>query len=65
MCMISRVMILVTESDPGWLQTTQFKNATISLAMDAVFLSTALGGCCPIMEAVAMEDLLSHIFRLY
>jgi len=40
MCVISRVMmVLVTEKSPDRLHSPQFKNATISLAMDAALLT--------------------------
>ena len=61
MCVISRVMmVLVTEDDPNRLHTPQFKNATISLALDAAFLTAA----SPEVALHVFHELLVEISRV-
>ena len=61
MCVISRVMImLVTENNPARLHTPQFKNATISLAMDAALLTAEN----PEVALQVFQELLVEISRV-
>jgi hypothetical protein len=61
MCVISRVMmVLVTENDPSRLHSPQFKNATISLAMDAALLSAEN----PEIALQIFQELLVEISRV-
>ena len=61
MCVISRVMMmLVTEKDPARRHSPQFKNATISLAMDAALLTAAN----PVVALQVFQELLVEIGRV-
>ena len=61
MCVISRVMmVLVTEDDPTRRHSPQFKNATISLAMDAALLTAEN----PEVALQVFQELLVEISRV-
>jgi len=61
MCVISRVMmVLVTDKSPDRLYSPQFKNATISLAMDAALLTAEN----PEAALKVFQELLTEISRV-
>ena len=61
MCVISRVMmVLVTENDPSRLHSPQFKNATISLAMDVASLTAQN----PAVALLVFQELLIEMCRV-
>ena len=61
MCVISRVMmVLVTDKSPDRLHSPQFKNATISLAMDAALLTAEN----PEVALRVFQELLTEISRV-
>ena len=60
MCDSRVMMVLVTEDDPNRLHTPQFKNATISLALDAAFLTAA----SPEVALHVFHELLVEISRV-
>lgn len=61
MCVISRVlMVLVTENNPDRKHTPQFKNATISLAMDVALLTAK----APEVALQIFQELLVEIYRV-